>query len=357
MTFIPAGATIGVLGGGQLGRMLCGAAAKLGFDTAIYAPETDSPASRVASHSTVGAYEDLDALRRWAETCDVITYEFENVPTASITALVDAGHIVRPGAKSLEIAQDRWVEKSFLKECGIGTADFVAINQSSDLFEALQGMGGHGLLKTRRDGYDGKGQIRLSVSDSAEEAFASLGRRPCILESLVPFGCEISVLVARAPDGSTQTFDVPRNEHEDGILARSVVPTGLAVEVEFAAIDAAHKLAAELDHVGVLALECFVLEDGTVLANEFAPRVHNSGHWTVEACQVSQFEQHILAVAGWPLHTNYRLSDAEMGNLIGSDVDDLARLVPPDASLTLYGKREVRPGRKMGHWVRVGASL
>lgn len=357
MTSLSTGGTIGVLGGGQLGRMLCGAAAKLGFDTSIFSPEADAPAMRVASHSMVGAYEDFDALLGWAETCEAITYEFENVPTASIAALVDAGHIVRPGAKSLEVAQDRLIEKSFLQECGIGTADFAAISQLGDIAAPLKRMGGQGLLKTRRDGYDGKGQVRVSASDSFEAAFLSLGEQPCILESLVPFACEISVLVARTLDGSTQTFDIPRNEHRDGILALSTVPSKLPFEVEFAAVEAAHKLAAALDHVGVLALECFVLEDGTVLANEFAPRVHNSGHWTVEACQISQFEQHILAVAGWPLHTSYRLSDAQMGNLIGSDVLDLENIVPRDASLTLYGKREVRSGRKMGHWVRVGASL
>ena len=317
MTSLSTGATIGVLGGGQLGRMLSNAAAKLGFDASVYSPEVDAPAARVSSQTTVGAYDDLDALLSWAKTCEAITYEFENVPTTSVEALIAAGHVVRPGAKSLEIAQDRLVEKSFLQACGIGTADFAEINQPSDISAALSNMGGQGLLKTRRDGYDGKGQARVTASDSVEDVFRALGERPCILESFVPFACEISVLVARAADGTNQTFDVPRNEHRDGILARSIVPSGLAVEVEFAAIDAAHKLAAALDHVGVLALECFVLEDGTVLANEFAPRVHNSGHWTVEACQVSQFEQHILAVAGWPLHTNYRLSDADCDRLSG----------------------------------------
>ncbi|MEL6828685.1 MAG: ATP-grasp domain-containing protein, partial [Pseudomonadota bacterium] len=279
----------------------------------------------------------------------------ENVPTRSIQALSEDGMIVRPGAKSLEIAQDRVIEKRFLHACGIQTAEFFPIESVSDLESGIKKFGGVGLLKTRRDGYDGKGQTRISPDVSAEAGFDSLGRRPCILEALVPFSHEISVIVARSANGAHRTFDVPRNEHVDGILKRSTVPSGLDPVSEAYATDAAIKLADALEHVGVLALECFVLEDGTVVANEFAPRVHNSGHWTVEACRSSQFTQHILAVAGWPLAPNHLLEEAEMVNLIGSDVDDLERLVPDAATLTLYGKRAARPGRKMGHWVKLGA--
>ena len=352
MTALKAGATIGILGGGQLGRMLASSAAQLGFDVSIYCPEADCPAARVAAHHVQGDYTDLLQLLDWAKTCDVVTYEFENVPVVAAKALIEAGVLVRPGAKPLEVSQDRLVEKSFLGDCGIDTADFAEVNSANEIEAPLARFGGSGILKTRRDGYDGKGQVRLRSGDDFEAAHKALANAPCILEAMVPFEREVSVIIARDRVGDTLCFDLPRNEHVNGILKRSVVPCDLGPNVIERACDAAGKLAAALDYVGVLALEFFVLEDGRLLANEFAPRVHNSGHWTPEACATGQFEQHIRAVAGWPLGPVTRYHDAEMLNLLGEEA-----LVPPDVLaadgvLTLYGKRDAKPGRKMGHLVR-----
>ena len=352
MTALKAGATIGILGGGQLGRMLGSAAATLGFDVSIYCPETDCPASRIAATHVAADYSDLDALLAWAQTCDAITYEFENVPVAAAEALLQAGHLVRPGAKPLEVSQDRMVEKAFLRACGISTADFAQIDQAADVAGPIERFGGNGILKTRRDGYDGKGQARLEAGDDYEAAHKALKHAPCILEAMVPFEREVSVIIARDRAGESLCFDIPRNEHVNGILKRSVVPADLSDDVTERAYEAAKALADALDYVGVLALEFFVLEDGSLLANEFAPRVHNSGHWTPEACATGQFEQHIRAVAGWPLGPIDRFHDVEMLNLLGEEA-----LVPPevlsaDGVLTLYGKRDAKPGRKMGHLVR-----
>lgn len=352
MSALKAGATIGILGGGQLGRMLASSAAQLGFDVSIYCPEADCPAARVAAHHVQGDYTDLSQLLDWAKTCDVVTYEFENVPVVAAKALIEAGVLVRPGAKPLEVSQDRLVEKSFLGDCGIDTADFAEVNSANEIEAPLARFGGSGILKTRRDGYDGKGQVRLRSGDDFEAAHKALANAPCILEAMVPFEREVSVIIARDRVGDTLCFDLPRNEHVNGILKRSVVPCDLGPNVIERACDAAGKLAAALDYVGVLALEFFVLEDGRLLANEFAPRVHNSGHWTPEACATGQFEQHIRAVAGWPLGPVTRYHDVEMLNLLGEEA-----LVPPDVLaadgvLTLYGKRDAKPGRKMGHLVR-----
>ena len=352
MSALKAGATIGILGGGQLGRMLASSAAQLGFDVSIYCPEADCPAARVAANHVQGDYTDLSQLLDWAKTCDVVTYEFENVPVVAAEALIEAGVLVRPGAKPLEVSQDRLVEKSFLGDCGIDTADFAEVNSANEIEAPLARFGGSGILKTRRDGYDGKGQVRLRSGDDFEAAHKALANAPCILEAMVPFEREVSVIIARDRVGDTLCFDLPRNEHVNGILKRSVVPCDLGPNVIERACDAAGKLAAALDYVGVLALEFFVLEDGRLLANEFAPRVHNSGHWTPEACATGQFEQHIRAVAGWPLGPVTRYHDVEMLNLLGEEA-----LVPPDVLaadgvLTLYGKRDAKPGRKMGHLVR-----
>ena len=352
MSALNAGATIGILGGGQLGRMLGSAAAALGFDVSIYCPEADPPAARVAAKHIEGAYTDVSALLAWAKSCDVVTYEFENVPVEAAQALIDSGVSVRPGAKALEVSQDRLVEKTFLRECGIETADFSAVETAEDVAEPIARFGGRGILKTRRDGYDGKGQARLEAGDDFEAAHKALKHAPCILEAMVPFEREISVIIARDRNGESICFDTPRNEHVNGILKRSVVPGGVSDEVVSRAGEAAKALADALDYIGVLALEFFVLEDGALLANEFAPRVHNSGHWTPEACATGQFEQHIRAVAGWPLGPVTRYHDVEMLNLLGEEA-----LVPPevlsaDGVLTLYGKRDAKPGRKMGHLVR-----
>ncbi|MEL7283648.1 MAG: 5-(carboxyamino)imidazole ribonucleotide synthase [Pseudomonadota bacterium] len=352
MTPLSTGATIGILGGGQLGRMLAGSAAALGFDVSIYCPEPDCPAARVAAAHTLGAYDDVATLRAWAATCDVVTYEFENVPVAAAEALIASGIYVRPGAKALEVSQDRFVEKSFLQDCGIATAEFAAINHADDIGTALARFGGQGVLKTRRDGYDGKGQARLEAGDDFPAALKSLRDVPCILEALVPFVCEISVIIARDFNGHSICYDLPRNEHVNGILRRSIVPAKVAEKTTDRARSSAKALADALDYVGVLALEFFVLEDGSLLANEFAPRVHNSGHWTPEACATGQFEQHIRAVAGWPLGDVTRYHAVEMANLLGDEALAEPNNLLTDAIVTLYGKRDAKPGRKMGHLVR-----
>ncbi len=352
MSVLSAGATIGILGGGQLGRMLAGAAAQLGFDVSIYCPESDCPAARVSATHTIGDYTDAAALQAWAETCDVVTYEFENVPVAAAEALIAEGVKVRPGAKPLEVSQDRVVEKSFLQSAGISTADFAPVDRPEDVDDAIKRFGGQGILKTRRDGYDGKGQARLEAGDDYDAAHKSLGHEPCILEALVPFVCEVSVIIARDHLGASQCYDVPRNEHVNGILRRSIVPANVDTGVADRACQAATALADALDYVGVLALEFFVLEDGSLLANEFAPRVHNSGHWTPEACATGQFEQHIRAVAGWPLGDVTRFHNVEMANLLGDEALTLPKELLKDAVLTLYGKRDAKPGRKMGHLVK-----
>lgn len=352
MTPLSVGSTIGILGGGQLGRMLAGAAAQLGFDTIILSPEADCPASRVAADHIQADYTDEVALKELTDRCDVITYEFENVPVKSAKFLISAGAVVRPGSAALEKAQDRVAEKTFLQQSGIPTADFAAINEASQIADPLQSFDGSGILKTRRDGYDGKGQVRLKFGDDYEAAHKALGHAPCILEAMVPFEKEISVVVARGVTGDVVCFDPPHNEHVNGILRRSTVPSGIMPTVEEAAKEAGAKLVKALDYVGVLALEFFVLEDGRLLANEYAPRVHNSGHWTPEACATGQFEQHIRAIVGWPLGDTTRFHDVEMLNLLGEDaiLPDLD--LSGDHQTTLYGKRDALPGRKMGHIVR-----
>lgn len=352
MSVLAAGATIGILGGGQLGRMLATAAAQLGFDVSIYCPEADCPAARVAASHTIGAYDDHTTLLAWAKTCDVVTYEFENVPVAAAEALMEAGTLVRAGATALEVSQDRCAEKSFLQSCDIATADFAAIETATDIGGPIAQFGGQGILKTRRDGYDGKGQARLQAGDDFEAAHRSLGFAPCILEAMVPFVCEVSVIVARAVSGQSLCYDLPRNEHVNGILRRSTVPANIDQAVTDRACEAARSLADALDYVGVLALEFFVLENGALLANEFAPRVHNSGHWTPEACATGQFEQHIRAVAGWPLGAVTRFHDVEMSNLLGDEALAPPEVLLENAVLTLYGKRDAKPGRKMGHLVK-----
>jgi 5-(carboxyamino)imidazole ribonucleotide synthase len=332
--------------------MLASAGAQLGFDILIYSPESDAPAARVAAGAWCAAWDDMNAVRGFAEACDVVTLEFENVPVRTVEAIEAAGTPVRPGASSLTVSQDRYTEKTFLNAHGIPTAPFEPVDGPGDITAALRNLGGKGVLKTRREGYDGKGQAWIRSPGEAETAWSRIGEAPAILEAAIMFQCEISVLVARGPSGETRTWAPPRNLHVDGILSVSSVPSGLPKAVEDEARAKAVRLAEALDHVGVLALEFFVLPDGTLLANEFAPRVHNSGHWTQEACQTGQFEQHMRCVAGWPLGDTHRLFDAEMVNLIG----DAGRIDPSglaaNETLTLYGKREARPGRKMGHITR-----
>jgi 5-(carboxyamino)imidazole ribonucleotide synthase len=350
------GATIGIIGGGQLGRMLAMAAARLGFRTCVLEPQRDCPAAQLCNEQIVAAYDDAAALADLAARCDVVTYEFENIASDAVRPLQEAG-LLRPGALALEIAQDRLVEKRFLNDNGIRTVAFRDIADAASLADALAEFGGRGILKTRRFGYDGKGQVRFrgdATDPSPKEALNELGNVPAILEEFAPFVAEISVISTRAVDGTVVCFDPPRNVHENGILATSTVPCGMTASVGSAAKDAAAKLAGALSYVGTLGLEFFVMDDGSLRANEFAPRVHNSGHWTEAACTVSQFEQHIRAIAGWSLGDGARHSDCVMENLIGDGIARIPVLAgEADVLVHDYGKTESRPGRKMGHFTRI----
>lgn len=343
------GATIGILGGGQLGRMLALAAAPLGFHVHIYAPEDESPAAEAAATLTRGRYDDEARLTAFAASVDVVTYEFENVP-AACAALLDRLKPVRPGVKALEVAQDRVIEKSAMRAMGLGTAPFAKADDAEEARDAFAALGGGpAILKTRRLGYDGKGQARVGSADEAAAAVARFGA-PCILEGLVGFEREISVVAARGIDGRIEAFEPAENTHKDGILHRSVAPARLKPQVAADAWRIAGTILEALDYVGVIGVELFLDRDGTLLVNEIAPRVHNSGHWTMDACAVSQFEQHIRAVAGWPLKPAVRFADCEMENLIGDDVLRWREIAAePNACVHLYGKSEARPGRKMGH--------
>jgi 5-(carboxyamino)imidazole ribonucleotide synthase len=354
MTALPPGSTIGILGGGQLGRMLAMAAARLGLKSHIYAPSAQSPAFDVATKRTVAAYEDEAQLAAFANAISVATYEFENIPVGTVEFL--SRHVpVRPGAKALACAQDRINEKTLARELGAMTAEFAAIDSHEALIKALDGgFPIPAVLKTRRFGYDGKGQAEIARREDAEAAWAHMRGQPSILESFVNFRAEVSIIAARGCDGSFNTFDVTQNEHRHHILHRSVAPAPLAPEVAAEAITIAEKIAQRLDYVGVFAVEFFVVaENGRerLFVNEMAPRVHNSGHWTIDGALTSQFEQHIRAVAGWPLgSTELKAPGAEMINLIGDDILAWPQIAADrGACLHHYGKSEIRPGRKMGH--------
>lgn len=349
------GATIGIIGGGQLGRMLAMAAARLGYRTLVLEPQGDSPAAQTANAQIVAGYEDAHALARLAQECAVVTYEFENVPVAAVEALC-ADVPVFPPPRALEVSQDRLVEKTALNGMGIPTARFIRVDSDADLAAALAEFGGNGVLKTRRLGYDGKGQrvFRDAAAPDADGVYAAMGNAPLILESFIPFEREISVIAARGRDGRIVAYDPAENVHRNGILHTSTAPASASPETLAAARDAAARILHGLDYVGVIGVEFFVLADGSVIVNEIAPRVHNSGHWTEAACAVSQFEQHIRAVAGLPLGDAARHSDCVMENLIGDDVLRTPQLLSePDLVLHLYGKAESRPGRKMGHFTRL----
>ncbi len=349
------GAAIGMIGGGQLGRMMASAAARLGFRVIVLDPDANCPAAQLANELIVAPYDDRDALARLAGRVSVVTYEFENVPVEPIRALSRIVPIFPP-PEALEVAQDRVVEKAFLNGIGIRTAPWRAVDDPQELDHAFLDLGGDCILKTRRMGYDGKGQAVLRENASHGEAFGSLGSVPAILEKKIPFEREISVIAARGQDGSFAAFDPAENVHGLGILKCSTVPAAVSAELAEAAASTARRILDQLRYVGVIGVEFFVGRDGTLLVNEIAPRVHNSGHWTEAACTVSQFEQHIRAVAGLPLGRSVRHSDAVMENLIGSDVERVpALLSEADVMLTLYGKTEARPGRKMGHFTRVSA--
>jgi 5-(carboxyamino)imidazole ribonucleotide synthase len=343
---LPPGSTIGILGGGQLGRMTALAAARLGYLCVVYAPELESVAGQVCSGHVQGAYDDTDALARFARQVDVITYEFENVPEAAVIAC-EKLKPVRPGMTPIHFARHRLREKDFLRKAGIGTADYQPIRNEEDIAAATALPG---ILKTCTEGYDGKGQARVATKDGIAAAWTKFGRRECILEALVDFQCEISAIVARALDGKTRCFPIGRNEHSDGILRTTHVPSGLPDAVLNKAEAFGIKLAESLDLVGLVALEMFVTRDGSVLANEMAPRPHNSGHWTMDACATSQFEQLVRAICGLPLGSVEVLAPSRMENLIGEEAGDWRKyLADPGARLHLYGKNKALPGRKMGH--------
>ncbi|WP_306147813.1 MULTISPECIES: 5-(carboxyamino)imidazole ribonucleotide synthase [unclassified Roseibium] len=350
------GDTIGILGGGQLGRMLAQSAASMGLKTHIFCPDQNSPAFDVSAQHTIAAYEDTAALEAFADAVSVVTYEFENVPGPTAQHL--AGKVpVRPGVRALEVSQDRLFEKEFLKNSGVAIADFEKITSQADVETAVQDFGGQGVLKTRRFGYDGKGQTMIRSPEDIGGAFERIGNAPAVLEALIGFDCEVSVIVARDLDGNSASYDIARNHHENHILKTSTVPAGVSKQTLTAARQMAERIVSSLDYVGVMGVEMFLVRNGDtekLLVNEIAPRVHNSGHWTQDACLTSQFDQHIRAVAGWPLGPVDRHSDAVMENLIGRDAEDWHGILKdPAAQLHLYGKAEIRDGRKMGHVNRI----
>jgi len=354
MTIIAPGGTIGILGGGQLGRMLAMAAAQLGYRSHIYAPEADSPAADVSAAFTCAAFEDRDALAAFARTVDVVTYEFENVPVEPLAAIAEIA-MLRPGIRALDVAQSRIAEKSFVASLGGRTARFAEVASAADLDTAIATIGTPAILKTNRLGYDGKGQARIASPEGAAKAWERIGKAHAILEARVAFATEFSVIVARGATGEMVAWDAPENMHEHGILARSVVPAGGIVAEQVSEATALAKAIADgLDYVGVLAVEFFASHDGPVF-NEMAPRVHNSGHWTIEGAFTSQFENHIRAICGLPLgDTRLVTPGVDMRNLIGEQVNDWPTiLAEPRAHLHLYGKSEARPGRKMGHVTRL----
>ena len=345
------GATIGILGGGQLGRMLSVAAARLGLKTHIFEPGAGAPAGDVAHMVTTASYDDEEALIAFGQSVDVITYEFENIPTSALDLLEKLAPI-HPGRLALATSQDRLVEKQFLRDLGLQTAPFADVATAADLDAAIADIGTPAILKTRRFGYDGKGQARIMVPDDAATAFADMAGAPAILEGFVDFSHEVSVIGARSPDGAVACYDPGENVHEAGILRTTTVPAKLTPNQRTDAVLIAARVLNALDYVGVMGVELFVTPGGLIV-NEIAPRVHNSGHWTQNGCTICQFEQHMRAVAGWPLGDGSRHSDVMMENLIGDDMDRVPELAKTDAAIHLYGKADVKAGRKMGHVNRI----
>jgi 5-(carboxyamino)imidazole ribonucleotide synthase len=347
---LPPGSTIGIVGGGQLGRMSAMAAARLGYRAHILTQEADGPAAQVSAGITLGDYDDPAALRAFAEAVDVVTFEFENVSAAGLALLAEL-RPVHPSPKILGISQDRVAEKSFLNAAGVATAPWVEVTDEASLANAIETVGLPAILKTSRLGYDGRGQARVSTQEDAVAALHALAPKPLVLEGLVDFACEVSVIVARGADGRMASFDTVENRHKHGILDLTFAPARVTEEAALRAQALGRTVAEALDLIGLLAVEMFVDRDGSLRVNEIAPRPHNSGHWTIDACPASQFEMHIRAVAGLPLPEARRHSDAVMKNLIGPD--DMALWPEIVASAGLiphhYGKVDARPGRKMGH--------
>ena len=346
------GATIGILGGGQLGRMLSVAASRLGFKTHIFEPSANPPAGHVANRVTTASYDDTSALETFAASVDVITFEFENVPTSALD-LLEAHRPIRPGRESLRISQDRLTEKDFLSGLGLTVAPYQNVETREDLASAVESIGTPAILKTRRLGYDGKGQVRIMSVDQVDMAFSDMKGAAAILEGFVEFSHEVSVIAARGIDGQIACFDPGENVHKDGILATTTVPARLTSAQRTDAVLLAARVLNALDYIGVMGVELFVTSQGLIV-NEIAPRVHNSGHWTQQGCVTDQFEQHIRAVAGWPLGDGNRIADVVMENLIGDDVDRVPSIAKePNSAVHLYGKADTKPGRKMGHVNRV----
>lgn len=351
---LPPGSTLGILGGGQLGRMLSQAASRLGFNVVILDPEENSPAGRVSQRQVIAAYDDPTALQVLGRVAQAVTFEFENVPAASVQTLMDSGARVAPGARALAVAQDRVDEKTFLNSVGATTVDFAAVDSVDDLVAGLKRLGVPALLKTRREGYDGKGQVWVRALSEAADAWNAIDGKPAILEAKAAFTRELSVIAARGRQGQVAVYPLGENIHEGGVLRTTLAPAEVDTKTDARAREIAAAILNGLDYVGVLGVELFDLGKGVLLVNEIAPRVHNTGHWTQDGCVCDQFEQHIRAVAGWPLGPTEPHARVEMTNLLGDEVDQWTTLAAePDARLHLYGKAEARPGRKMAHVNRV----
>ncbi|CAN7232585.1 5-(carboxyamino)imidazole ribonucleotide synthase [Brevundimonas sp. LjRoot202] len=354
MAVLPPGSTLGILGGGQLGRMLSQAASRLGFNVVILDPEENCPAARVSQGQIVAAYDDPTALTVLGRVAQAVTFEFENVPAASVATLAEGGALVAPGPKALAVAQDRVDEKTFLNGVGATTVDFVAVDNLDNLLAGLERLGTPALLKTRREGYDGKGQVWVRSAEMAADAWQAIGERPAILEAKADFTRELSVIAARGRDGAIAVYPLGENVHAGGVLKTTIAPAGVDATTEARASAIATAVLEGLEYVGVLGVELFDLGNGALLVNEIAPRVHNTGHWTQDGCACDQFEQHVRAIAGWPLGPTAAHARVEMTNLLGDEVEQWTALsAEPDARLHLYGKAEARPGRKMGHVNRV----
>jgi len=347
------GATVGIMGGGQLGRMIALSAAELGYRAATFCEGPDDPAAQVCHHAVVAAYDDQLALEQFTSLVDVVTFEFENIP-AETASWLSAKSVVRPNPEILAIAQDRILEKTFLNDAGIETAPWAELSEDHGTEAALKKIGKNGLFKTARFGYDGKGQAAVHGKAELDAAWRAVGTTRAVAEGFVDFECEISVIVARGADGEISCFEVVENQHARHILDTTIAPARINAEIADAAIAIAKKIATSLSLVGLIAVEMFVTKDGRVLVNEIAPRPHNSGHWTIDACVTSQFEQLVRAVCGLPLGAPRRHSNAVMRNLIGEDVDRWPQIAAdPENKLHIYGKGETRPGRKMGHVTRL----
>ena len=341
------GSTIGILGGGQLGRMLSLAASRLGMNTHIFEPNINSPAGRVSRYVTTASYDNVKALQAFGQAVDVITYEFENIPTSTLDILENMSTIY-PGRGALAISQDRLAEKNFLNSLGLQTAPFANVENDEEAMAAIASIGTPSMLKTRRMGYDGKGQVKITKPTEIHTAWGKLQGSASILEGFIDFSQEVSVIAARGIDGEVSCYDPGENVHHEGILHTTKVPSSLSNPQRVDAVLIAGKILNALQYVGVMGVELFVTPKGLVV-NEIAPRVHNSGHWTQNGCDICQFEQHIRAIAGWPLGDGSRHTDITMENLIGEDINRIPQLSKSSSALHIYGKEVIKPGRKMGH--------